>query len=90
MIYITAVHMSTAGSGHEHIVDVRWQNPSDNTTGQSTRQQIVDWIRDQRGDARVSDGRNEAKVGVVDATPPFIRTYADGKWTDNLPALPRY
>ena len=30
------------------------------------------------------------KVGVVDATPPYLRTHADGVWTDNLLALPRY
>ncbi len=27
---------------------------------------------------------------VADADPPDIRTYADGVWTDNLLALPRY
>ena len=29
-------------------------------------------------------------VGVVDANPPYIRTHADGVWTDNLLALPRF
>lgn len=29
-------------------------------------------------------------VGVVNANPPYIRTYADKGWTDNLLYLPRY
>jgi len=89
MVYITAVHM-TGGTRHEHISEVKWRNPADAKTGQSTREEMVTWIRDKNGDARVSDGRNEVKVGVVDGSPPYIRTHADGTWTDNLLALPRY
>ena len=89
MIYITAVHMQ-GGTGHEHIASVQWRNAADNSTGQSTREAVVAWIRDQNGVARVTDGQREVNVGVVDATPPYLRTYADGVWTDNLLALPRY
>lgn len=32
------------GSGHEHIARLRWINPGDNTTGENSRAQIVDWI----------------------------------------------
>jgi catechol-2,3-dioxygenase len=88
MVYITAVHMS-GGENHEHIASVRWRNPTDSATGETSRGQMVDWIN-EGGDARVSDGRSEAQVGVVDATPPFIRTHADNRWTNNLLALPRY
>lgn len=89
MIYVTAVHM-VDGEGHEHIGAVRWRNPSTDVTGESTRETMVAWIRDEKGDARVSDGSSEARVGVVDGTPPYIRTCGDGKWTNNLLALPRY
>lgn len=89
MVYITAVHM-VGGEAHEHIASVRWRNATDNTTGESTREQMVTWIRDNHGDARVTDDRNEVRVGVVDATPPYIRTYADNTWTNNLLALPRF
>jgi hypothetical protein len=27
-------------------------------------------------------------IGVVDATPPYLRTHADGVWNDNLLAQP--
>jgi hypothetical protein len=44
-------------------------------TGESTRQEMVEWIRDKNGVARVhgSDG-SVSQVGVVDAQPPYVRT----------------
>jgi hypothetical protein len=50
---------------------------------------MVDWI-DQGGEAWVTDGRRSVRIRVVRAHPPYIRTYADGVWSDNLLALPRY
>jgi Protein of unknown function (DUF3892) len=91
MVYITQVHLSSGGSRHEHITDIKWRNPSSGKTGESSRATMVDWIRNKRGDARVRDNAGHAvRVGVVDASPPYIRTFADGVWTDNLLALPRY
>lgn len=80
----------SGGSRHEHIASLRWENPSDGKQGQSSRSAVVDWIKNKGGQARVRSGREVAQVGVVDARPPYIRTYADGFWTDNLLALPRY
>jgi hypothetical protein len=51
---------------------------------------MVEWIRDKGGKAFVVSGGYRAAVGVVNANPPYIRTYADGVWTDNLFALPTY
>ena len=80
----------TGSERHEHIESVRWRDPADSATGQSSRQQMVDWIKNGNT-ARVRDSSgNDVKVGVVDADPPYIRTYADDVWTDNLLALPRY
>lgn len=91
MVYVTEVHMSAGGSQHEHIAEVRWRNPETDASGASTREAMVDWIKNKGGDARVRDNAgNEATVGVVDANPPYIRTHADGVWNDNLLALPRY
>ena len=89
MIYITHIHL-VGGTQHEHIASVKWRNPGDGKTGESTREAMVIWIRDEKGDARVTDGVNQVQVGVVNAAPPYIRTHADGKWTDNLLALPRF
>jgi hypothetical protein len=88
MVYVTAVHLE-GGDRHEHIASVRWTNPAEGTSDQSTREQMVDWLR-RGGDARVSDGVREVSVHVVEANPPYIRTWADGVYTDNLLALPRY
>ena len=89
MIYITQIRL-VGGTRHEHIAGVRWRNPGNGKTGQSTRETIVTWIRDPKHDARVTDGVNEVNVDVVNATPPYIRTQADGEWTDNLLALPQF
>jgi exosome complex RNA-binding protein Rrp42 (RNase PH superfamily) len=89
MIYVTAIHL-VGGDKHEHIASVQWQNPVDGKAGESTRETMVDWINDG-GDARVKNGGTEVRVGVIrDATRPYIRTHADGQWTNNLLALRRY
>lgn len=86
MVEITAVHMEV-GTNHEHIASVQWINPQNQETGQSTREQMVEWLTANPRQAYVSDGTRNVLVGVVDATPEYIRTYADGVWTDNLLAL---
>ena len=89
MIDITAVHMSSGGSRHEHIQELRWKNPETSATGASSREQIVRWIG-QGGQASVVVGSLRIGVRVVNANPPYVQTYADGVWKDNLLALPRY
>ena len=59
-------------------------------TGETSRAGMVDWIRNKNGQAFVADGTRSVWVGVVDANPPYIRTHADGAWTDNLLALPTF
>ena len=59
MVYITAVHMSEGGTRHEHVASVRWKNPADGATGDSTRATMVDWIKNKGGDARVRPGRSQ-------------------------------
>jgi hypothetical protein len=88
MIDITSIHLAE-GAQHQHIASMRWTNPETSATGESTRQAMVEWIRDKNGLAYVhgSDG-SVSQVGVVDAKPPYVRTYADGDWNDNLLALP--
>ncbi|MFI5729258.1 DUF3892 domain-containing protein [Kribbella sp. NPDC051587] len=91
MIYITAVHMEPSwGSSHEHIAEVRWQNPQSRATGVSSKAAMVGWIANKSGDARVRDLYGDVQVGVVEANPPYLRTYSDNRYTDNLLSLPRY
>ncbi len=89
MVEITAVHM-VGGEYHQHIGAVAWTNPASGVTGQSTRAAMVTFLLVPGNRAYVTDGQHTVEVGVVDADPPYIRTHADGVWTDNLLALPRY
>ena len=50
---------------------------------------MVKFLTDNPGKAIVSDGTNTVQVFVVNATPKYIRPYANGKPTDNLLYLPR-
>ncbi|MEK6225500.1 MAG: DUF3892 domain-containing protein [Chloroflexota bacterium] len=88
MVFVTARHM-VGGTYHEHIASVRWQDPGTAQTGETQRADMVTWIRGG-GQAFVQSGSLTVAVGVVDANPPYIRTFADGVWTDNLLALPTY
>lgn len=90
MVVITHVRMSQPGSRHDHIVEVKWRNPDDGKVGSNTVAQMVDFIENKKGKVKVTDGRNTVDVGVVKETPKYIRTYADGVWSDNLLSLPRF
>lgn len=91
-IRITHRRMSqSGGTQHEHIVSVRWVNEATSVSDSSTVAAIVDFI-DGDGKAFVSNGWNRVEVGVVRPRQgaPYIRTYANGVWTDNLLSLPTY
>lgn len=88
-VYITHRHM-VGGEQHEHIASVKWQNPQTNETGTSTREVMVDFIANKNGQAYVNGNGRAVSVLVVKARPPYIRTYADGVWTNNLLALPLF
>lgn len=90
-IRFTAIRLS-GGNTHQHIVRLWWINPSTGKTGENTRAALVEWIENQNGKAYVEDsGGHRVNVGVV--TPSsgakYLRTYADGRWTNNLLALPQ-
>ena len=90
-VRITAIRLS-GGVSHEHITDLWWTNPGSGQSGNSSRSQIVAWIENDNGKAYVEDSYGH-RVDVRVVTPKYgskyLRTYADGVWTDNLLALPR-
>lgn len=90
-IRITAVRLSD-GNDHEHIVRLWWVNPADSKTGDNSRAEIVNWIEHEGGKAYVEDARGH-RQDVLVVTPhvgaKYLRTRADGVWTNNLLALPR-
>lgn len=54
-----------------------------------TRQQVIDSIKAGTNTFFTLVDGNRGDIGVVDGpTGPYLRTYADGKWNDNLLSLP--
>jgi len=90
-IRITAIHQ-VGGTSHEHITRLWWTNQATGAAGSNTRGEIVRWIELENGKAYVDDGRGD-HADVLVVTPrygdKYLRTQADGVWTDNLLALPR-
>lgn len=94
MIQITAIRLqgSPDHADHEHISSVQWRNLQTGATGESTRPAVVSWLDESNANqAVVANGASWVYVGVVRPgnRPAYLRTHADGKWSDNLLALPR-
>ena len=89
-IEITDVRLS-GGSQHEHITHVRWRGIETGKSDSSTVATVVDWINDD-GTAWVGTGADRIRVRVVRPVSGlrYLRTYADGLWTNNLLSLPRF
>lgn len=90
-IRFTHIRLS-GGTSHQHITRLWWVNPGTGQTGNNSRSSLVSWIEDEGRKAYVED-RSGHRVNVGVVTPKFgekyLRTFADGVWTDNLLALPR-
>ena len=90
-IRITCITLSGSEARHEHITHVG--SPQFTPSGSKwTVAQVVRAIENKEHTFYVRDNNgNRADVGVVDpgnGRSKFIRTYADGKWSDNLLSLP--
>ncbi|WP_405709126.1 DUF3892 domain-containing protein [Streptomyces xanthophaeus] len=91
-IQITAVRLTAGGTTHEHIIHLWWTEQATGKISDNTRAQIVDWIENQSGKAYTSDAaghRTEVAVVTPARGEKYLRTHADGVWTNNLLALPR-
>jgi hypothetical protein len=91
VIWITAVQFD--GSGHDqhaNISAVCWSDAESRSLGRHTVAEVVDLIRAQTL-VYVSDDALERTVlvRVVDAKPPYIRSWAHGSWGNDLLTLPR-
>lgn len=85
--YITHIRMSPPNaSDHQHISEVRWSQPG--SSGECNRAAMVEFI--DTGEAVFVHATPGAHVGVVHVDPPYLRTHADGVWTNNLLSLPRF
>lgn len=89
MIQITAVHME-GNDWHEHIGEMRWLDTATGGGGTSTREEMVKFVRQFPNVAFVQGPTQIAYLRVHETHPPYVQTYADNTWTDNLLSLPRY
>jgi len=89
-VQITHIRKPNRNSTHEHITHAG--NPP---TWFWIREDIIKSIEQKTNTFYVVDrySGKRANVGVVypdDHRSPYIRTYADGDWNDNLLSLPEY
>lgn len=91
-IRVTHVRLSNGGYTSEHITNLKWIGYENGKVGDSTKAELVEWIDGESGEAYVETQATKVSVGVVkpDGGPPYLRTYANGVWTDNLLSLPRF
>jgi hypothetical protein len=92
LIWVTAIQFGTSGhESHESIRAVRWRDAESGQQGRYTVAELVALIRAQTL-VYVSDDAFErtALVRVVDAKPPYVRSWAHGEWGNDLLALPRF
>ena len=85
-VRITCITKSTPNGSHEHITHVGSPQFSRNWTVD----EVIQSITANTNTFHVTSGGKRANVGVVrpDGRRPYIRTYADGIWNDNLLSLP--
>ncbi|WP_328811802.1 DUF3892 domain-containing protein [Rhodococcus sp. NBC_00294] len=89
-VQITHRRMSPGGTKNEHITMVKWRSDADGSVNSSTKATMVDWIDNKNGSAYVQGRVSRSQVGTVheSGATPYLRTYANGEWDDNLLSLP--
>lgn len=90
-IEITHIRLSNFVQNHEYITHYKWRGEN-GTTGSTDKAGMVEWIESKNGIAYVGNGAQRARVGVIRPAQglPYLRTYADGQWTNNLLSLPQF
>jgi hypothetical protein len=85
-VQVTCIRKPDPQSAHEHITHVGGDGRI------WSREQVIGWIGIQQHSFYTLDAkRRRADIGVVyeAGKAPFLRTYADGEWNDNLLSLPQ-
>lgn len=86
---ITHIRKKDRMSAHEHITHVG--NLLVNPPWIWTREAVITSINAKTNSFYVYEKGKRSEVGVVNpgnGRSPYLRTYADGEWNDNLLALP--
>lgn len=91
-VEITHVRYGSTSKTHETIIRYKWRGIETNETGDNDKPSMVAWVDESGNHAYVGSGSSRVEVGVVrpDSGQPYLRTYADGKWSNNLLSLPEF
>jgi hypothetical protein len=88
--YITAVRLS-GGEAEPHIASVRWLNAETGVSKTSPVASMIEWLeKGNRAYVGGYAGRADIQVVRPAGRPAYLRSQANGQWTDNLLRLPRY
>jgi uncharacterized protein DUF3892 len=91
-MWITAIRFDNLEHDtHQSIRLLRWRDLERQLEGEITAAELVGLIRAHTL-VYVSDDvfERSAVVRVVDAKPPYLRSWAHGKWGNDLLVLPRF
>lgn len=83
-VQITCINKAPRDDTHHGITHLG------NSQGKWTRAQVIGWINSQEHSFFTMVAGKRANIGVYDDNTrnPYLRTYADNQWTNNLLALP--
>jgi hypothetical protein len=80
---VTCINKQNRNSSYEgitHLGGANWK---------WTRDEVIASIRAKTNTFHTLVAGNRAEIGIVEGpNGPYLRTHADGKWNDNLLALP--
>ncbi|TFB18210.1 DUF3892 domain-containing protein [Microbacterium sp. 3H14] len=90
-IQITHVRYGSTRKSEDEIVRYKWRSNETSESGENDKPSLVAWVEDD-GKAYVGSGSGRSLVGVVKPSngQPYLRTYADGQWNNNLLSLPTF
>lgn len=91
-IEITNIRFTGTIKNHESISHYRWRNTATGGFGTSDKATLVAWVATAGNHAFVTTNPVRVAVDVVRPSRgiPFLRTRADGMWSNNLLALPLF
>lgn len=90
-IQITNVRYGSTRKTEDEIVRYKWHGLEADETRDNDKPSLVAWV-EGGGKAYVGTGSGRSQVGVVKPSngQPYLRTYADGQWNNNLLSLPTF
>ncbi|GAA0993458.1 DUF3892 domain-containing protein [Subtercola frigoramans] len=91
-IQITHVRFAGTTKVHESIIRYKWKSIQDGSVGDNDKPSLVAWVDTKTNKAYVGTGAQQVAVGAIHpaTSPAYLKTHADGVWTNNLLSLPTF